>query len=270
MKHKKIIFACLIIILVVVVILKPSKSSNEKIDNESISSKVDSFTEQVIDDTYTKKDIEKIVGQEISSMDLLVGKDSYLRNIPVVSGEDISLYEKKLEEYAFNVESYIKENLDYKIDNVVETVDNQTLVNLTIKTYYYRWYLNDLIKLQNEIGKIAGYDYETLFDGKPSNDTKLHVFKSKVKSMELLNDYLEDYVNDYEYLSVEIVYDLNDPKITNASLMSYYLQLSGMNYKNKDFSTKEFQEEQSLKIQNIIDAAISNGTLDENNPLKLN
>lgn len=273
MKHKKIVFAILILIIIVgaVVILKPKEDEkeNNKIDKNQVAEEISDFTKETVSDTSTKKGIEERVGQEVSSMDLLAGKDSYLREVPTISGEDISEYKTKANEYASRVESYIKNNLDYTIDSTTESVDGQTLVVVTIKTYYYNWYLNDLTKLQSEISKLAGYDYETSFDGKPTNETNTYMFKSKVKAMELLDNYLDDYINNYEHLTIDVIYDPDDPKVTNSSLMSYYLQLGGINYKSMQPGTKEFQDKQATKIKKIIDTALQTGEMNKNNPLKL-
>ena len=87
-----------------------------------------------------------------------------------------------------------------------------------------------------------------------------------------MNDYINNYVNNNEVVSFDLIYKKDNNKILQ-DYFSLLMQLNGSFYQNVSFQTLE--EEQAMisnrttRVQEMIQTAISNQTLDMTNPLQL-
>lgn len=275
MNKKTIIFITIIIILLIftTVILLSKKNGNTKLDNKSkreteVQEDFKEFTEMYMKSGMSKHELELKTNNSVLPEDIMIGKDSYLRLMPLKGNDNLNKYEKQQNFYAENVEKYIMDNFDFKIESTVTTVDNQILVKVLFKSYYYRWYLNELQRLQQKLITMAGYDSEEIYSGAGKEKTEI-IYKSKIKAMEILNNYLNDYLNNYELISADVIYDFNDKTVEQSTLESYYLKLSGIDYPQIELGSDEFQKKMDKRIKQFIETAIQNGTLDKKDPLKL-
>ena len=105
------------------------------------------------------------------------------------------------------------------------------------------------------------------------NDEELaKMYQLKVKALEILNDYINNYVNENEVVSFDLIYKKQGDKIVQ-DYFSLLMQLNGSFYQNVSYQTAD--EEQALisdriaRVQGMINAAINNQTLDMANPLQL-
>ena len=79
------------------------------------------------------------------------------------------------------------------------------------------------------------------------------------------SNYIIEYVNENETLEYSLVYRKGDKSISNE-YFSLFMYFSGVLYKNSPNNDSN----RDMRIKNIISEAISDGTLDVNNPYKLN
>lgn len=273
MKKKILIF----LFLIVVVGLLVYQFVFNKEDNKDLGAKketeatkeVKDFTEKTFKEGQTIEELEKISNGAVFSEDILIGKDSYLREVPSVNTEKMDKYLKAQKKYASRVEDYIKNNIDYNMEDTVTSIEGIVSVTVTFKAYYYKWYLDELKLMEENLNKMSGYNPDATFDGKPSQDTNEIYFKIKVKAMEILDDYLDDYVNNYEHFTSVIKYDPKSESDTKDSQMMYYSNLSGRNFPSLERTTENYQKKINSRVSKMIETAKQNGTLDPNNPLKL-
>jgi len=274
MNKKKIIFLVILILFVfgiIIYFLSNEKENNsdskqtQETNNEKI---VEEFTLAYVKNGIQKQEIETKVGDVISSERIMIGSDSYLRQALLKSDSSLEKYEEVQKKYASRVEKYIGDNFTYNIDLTTTTIDKQVLTKVTFRGYYYQWYLNELQNLQSKLIHMAGYDIEKIYS-EVGKDVEKIIYMSKIKAMEILDNYLDNYINEYEYATADIITDFNDKTVQQASLMSYYLQLSGLGYKQVSVETDEFQKKMSDRVDAFISNALEDGTLDKSDPLKL-
>ena len=273
MKKKILIFLFLLIVAGLLVYQfvfnKEDNKDSGTVKEAEATKEVKDFTEKTFKEGQTIKDLEKISNGAVFSDDVLIGKDSYLREAPNVNTEKMAKYLKAQKEYASRVEDYIKNNFDYKIEETVTSIEGIVTVSVVFKSYYYKQYLDELRLIEENLLKMINYKPNATYDGKPSQDANEVYLKTKVKAMEILDDYLDDYKNDYEYFSSTIKYDPKSESDTKDSQMQYYSNLSGKNYPSLERTTDNYQKKINSRVSKIIETAKQNGTIDINNPLKL-
>ena len=277
MKNKKILFILAILILIsfiiyFVVFKKDEQTSKtEKNDLEVFENEVVDFTETVVEDGITKTELEEITSQEGGTLFIVTGSSSYVRQKSDSKGADVSKYEEAQDKYASALESKIKENFEYVIDSKDITVEKNKLITVTLKSYYYSLYVDDLNALAGKLLVLKGYNPSVDFLGNETDESKAEMYKAKIKAMEILNDYLDEYYNDYEYVSVDIV-SSDSTKDTGQEYMNYLQAISGIKYKNAavKMGVEPYLQKQEERINKYIEEAKENGVLDVNNPLELN
>ncbi|MCI9084300.1 MAG: hypothetical protein HFH46_01615 [Bacilli bacterium] len=275
MKKKIIIIIIPLLILsmtIGIIILKNSETSKtepKKTKEEEISEKVEKFTKTATSEKITQEKLTQITGAKIFKEDIMLGQGTYLREKPVVPEEKIEEYLKAQDKYATNVENQIKENLEYKIEKTITSVDDIIVTTVKFKSYYYSWYLLELKQIQANLLKQIGYKIETGFGGTPTQQTKINEYKAKIKAMEILDNRLEDYKNQDEYMTFDIKYSAKDKDENRNSIMQYYSNLKGDYYPSTNIYTEEFQKMASNRVEEIIKKAKQDGTLNSKDPLKL-
>lgn len=275
MKKKIIIIISTLLILSIIIgiiILKNSKVSKpepKKTKEEEISEKVEKFTKTATSEKITQKKLTQITGAKIFKEDIMLGQETYLREKPIISEEKLEEYLKVQDKYATNVENQIKENLEYKIEETITSVDDIIVTTVKFKSYYYSWYLLELKQIQANLLKQIGYKIETGFDGTPTQQTKTNEYKAKIKAMEILDYRLEDYKNQDEYMTFDIKYTAKDKDENRNSIMQYYSNLKGDYYPSTNIYTEEFQKMASNRVEEIIKKAKQDGILNSKDPLEL-
>lgn len=202
---------------------EPKEPSNQEIKDD-----ITNLTNIIINNG-TEEELSKVTGNEaILDSLIMTGKDMYLRKTP----EDYIQAEYPLDEYitlsktlADNLEQKIKDNFDYEITSITKD-GNDTLITVSYKTFYYTAYINDLNKITDNLLTKAGYDLNTVIRG---DEFTADSYKAKIKAALILNDSLDNYTNNNEYLESTFIYD------SSNYLMSYFYALTGYYYDNKGY-----------------------------------
>lgn len=271
---KILIFLTLIIISVFLVChFIFNKDDNVNIDatkENKATEEVKSFTEKTFSEGQTIKELSEISNGDVFSEDILIGEESYLREKPSIEDDELDKYKKAQKKYASRVEEYIKKNFDYKIENTITSIEGIVAVTVTHKNYYYFWYLVELKVMEEQLLKMSGYIPDSTFDGKVSQETNKIYYKIKIKAMEILDDYLDDYVNDNEYFTSTIKYDPKNKSNTADSIMQYNSNLSGAGYSDLNMNSPSFQKKVNERVNSMINKAKQEGILNTKDLLKLN
>lgn len=271
MKKKLIIILGIVVVIVCLImafIFRPKTNvTTTKANNETqFKTQLTDFTDGIFKGNLSYSDIEQMTNQKFSNADIIIGKDSYIRQ--KLSGSNLADYSKAQDKYASLVEKTVKDNFDYKIENVTTSVDKEVIANIKFKSYYYVWYLTELQMLQTKLMNLKGYNDQSL-ESKQTNQLKIDSYKSLVKSMEIMNNHLDKFINKNEYIETSIIYNPNDQKRTGLSYMSYLLELSGRSSANVKLNDSEFVKNMNTDVDSYINEATANGTLNNKNPLKL-
>lgn len=273
-KKALIIIAIIIVILIIGIVLfinhpKDSDNKTKKTTEEVATEKVDDFTKTIISDDITKEKLSKMTGAEIFSEDIMLGKETYLREKPKVAKEKIQEYINAGDKYATNVENQIKENFDYNIEKTITSMDKIATVSVKFKSYYYSWYLAELELIKDKILNHIGYSPKTGFDGNLDEESAATLYKAKIKAMEILDSHLNDYINKDEYMTFDIRYIPNNKEENKNWIMQYYSCLKGDYYPSTNIYTDAFQKKAADRVDKIIENAKQNKTLDSDDWLKL-
>ena len=270
MKNKKILFIIVIAILIVIItfiVLNITKKENDKkpINEEKQLSDNIKNTENLnkaLMENSKLSTLKKYVGTDISSDFVLVGDNSYLRLSPLeslIKKYDMENYLKAQKKYASKVENKIKNTFEYTIDNSLISVDGATVVPVTFKSYNYALYISDLQSLMNLLQDyLSQADKNKMLSNKEFLD--ITTYKLKVKSMEILDNYLNNYDND-EYVTREIIYEEGKIEESSSSILSYIYSIQGGNLENT--------ENQKDRLTGYIEESINNNILFKEEILKL-
>lgn len=266
MKKIAIVIILCLIVLFGFIFFKSENDNNQtkEYTSNEYENKVLNLNDKILSG-ITKEEIREMTGVNFDSRFILIGSDSYLRQ-SIKTKSDISEYEESMNLYAGFVEEAIKNNFESNVEETITSVEGDVVVRILFKTYYYNLYLYDLDLIMSKILNSAGYDNKKPEDEKKYN---LDEFKAKVKAMEILNDHLNEYQNNYEYFNTEIIFKNGNLSSRNSYIESYLLVIDGSLSKNIDFGNKDYLKQRENLVETYISSAISSGTYDENNPLKL-
>lgn len=250
---KKIIIGLIVILLLVVVAFFPNKKTEEQLTKkETIKQISEGFGNGI-----SKKELEKLMNQKIDYKTMMTGSDAYLLKTPnddLIKKYNLDTYVKQNKTYFNKLETKIKENYSWEFEGEVQ--ENQDAYFMLVKVYNYGIYLSDLETLQNKLLE------------KESTKEEANEYKAKVIAMKLLNSHLDDYLNNGEAKNIAITCANLNSDETKNSLMQYLIDLAG--YTNeKDETIANMVQNRDSRMQNLIDEAIRNNILEENDLLKL-
>ena len=256
MKNKIII--CLIIVLIIFIIsliaFYPSEEKQHQLSQKEIIEKIsDGYIEGI-----SKKELEKLMSQELTTQSIMIGEDSYLSQKPnssVIKKYNLDNFVDEQKKYLNNLEKIIKNNYYWEFLNEVE--ENQQIYYIRIQTYNYGVYYQDIETLMS----IILSNYQT----KNDEEQMVNKYKAKVVAMKLLDSHISEYENKDETKDVVVEFSKNNQDETKNSLAQYLIDLSGYNYN----SINEMNENRQTRIQNYITNAINSGQLDQNDFLKI-
>lgn len=286
---KKVIVVCIILLGisllvggVLISVFTPSSDSSKKekklkdIQTEQVTKdEITGYIELLYSDKATIEDVKKIADADISGDMLFIGNDSYLRQIPsnkIMTQYSLGEYKKKQDIYASNVEKLMRKNLDYQLGEYIVSEEGDIVQKFSYRTYYYQLYLGDLNQLISTLMPNVFEDYSSMLVRELNDEELAKMYQLKVKALEILNDYINNYVNENEVVSFDLIYKKQGDKIVQ-DYFSLLMQLNGSFYQNVSYQTAD--EEQALisdriaRVQGMINAAINNQTLDMANPLQL-
>lgn len=289
---KKIILICIAVLgiglLIGGAVLSVSAPSSKKENPKNLSGELkDIQTEEVTKDEITKyiellynddvtvEKVEKFTGSDVGSEMLFIGKDSYLREMPskkIMNTYKLDEYREKQDIYVSNVEKLMRDNLDYQLGEYIVSEEGDIVQEFRYRTYYYQLYLGDLNEIMNRLIPNVFTNYSEMLVRDFTEEELAKMYQLKVKALEIMNDYINNYVNNNEVVSFDLIYKKDNNKILQ-DYFSLLMQLNGSFYQNVSFQTPE--EEQAMisnrttRVQEMIQTAISNQTLDMTNPLQL-
>lgn len=289
---KKIILICIAVLgiglLIGGAVLSVSAPSSEKKNPKNPSGELkDIQTEEVTKDEITKyiellysddvtvEKVERFTGSDVGSEMLFIGKDSYLREMPskkIMNTYKVDEYREKQDIYVSNVEKLMRDNLDYQLGEYIVSEEGDIVQEFRYRTYYYQLYLGDLNEIMNRLMPNVFTNYSEMLVRDLTEEELAKMYQLKVKALEIMNDYINNYVNNNEVVSFDLIYKKDNNKILQ-DYFSLLMQLNGSFYQNVSFQTPE--EEQTMisnrttRVQEMIQTAISNQTLDMTNPLQL-
>ena len=275
-----LVFICIFSIMAVVFILQikfdddtgkdpdiedfKNKQIEEIQTKEKTEEELNSLVEILFDDNVTREDIGHIIGVIPESANIFYGKDSFIRSIGHDAKRDAK-YEEAVDKYANELESIIKRNFNFEIKEYIISADGDIVQEVKYRTYYYVDFIKDYTSLCNELLKYTDLDLEKIVNIGATDEEKASMYKVNVKALEIMSNHFKEYVNENETLEYSLVYRKGDKSISNE-YFSLFMYFSGVLYKNSPNNDSN----RDMRIKNIISEAISDGTLDVNNPYKLN
>lgn len=289
MKRKIILFIIIFLGLglliggVVISVFNPSTTTTTKLEAELkdiqteqvTKDEVTKYIELLYSDDVTAAKVEKFTGSDIGHDMLFIGKDSYLRKRPsnkVIDKYNLQDYKNKQDIYASNVEKIMRDNLDYQLGEYIVSKEGDIVQKFSYRTYYYQLYLGDLNEVINILIPSVFDNYSEMLVRNLTEEESVKMYQLKIKALEIMDSYVNNYINNDEIISLDLIYKKENDKI----LQDYFtllMQLSGSFYQNVSYQTPE--EEQTIisnrtaRVQEIVNTAVNNQTLDMTNPLQL-
>lgn len=288
MKRKIILFIIIFLGLglliggVVISVFNPSTTTTKleaelkDIQTEQVTKdEVTKYIELLYSDDVTAAKVEKFTGSDIGHDMLFIGKDSYLRKRPsnkVIDKYNLQDYKNKQDIYASNVEKIMRDNLDYQLGEYIVSKEGDIVQKFSYRTYYYQLYLGDLNEVINILIPSVFDNYSEMLVRNLTEEESVKMYQLKIKALEIMDSYVNNYINNDEIISLDLIYKKENDKI----LQDYFtllMQLSGSFYQNVSYQTPE--EEQTIisnrtaRVQEIVNTAVNNQTLDMTNPLQL-
>lgn len=260
-KKTKIIISALvlaiIIAIVIIIALWPKHKEEKSYTKKEIIEKISNGFANGI----SKDELESLMNQEVQDKTMMTGEDAYLLQTPskkLIDKYNLNNYVKQNKTYFSNLEKKIKENYYWEFDGEVK--ENQTNYFIKVKTYNYGVYLADLEEM---VGLLTNnYPFEN------SEEQEINDYKAKIIAMKLLDSHLDDYISSSDPKTIAIFFQQINSTETKNSLIQYLIDLSG--YANGlDERINNMEINRTERMQSYINEAISNGTLDQNDILKL-
>lgn len=279
------IFACIIIIMatIAIVFICFSIQKKEKIDESSMEiigeiGKLDEnqrkvqeaaklFNSYLLDDTKTTTDYSNLTGIQANYFDPMVGNDSdsqynILNEYPGYFTEDFTEYENMQNKYASNLTKEIQDNFSLKLKgNPLYTDDKKQLMQIVeVTPFNYTEYQYDLREVQNKLLEIAKIKKKEKIESYPS------LYKAHVKAMEILNTNLSEYRSKKKF-EANMIYNLGSTITCNNC--HFYINYVEGAYLDSVMPYENYVKTKDVRIEKLINNAISKGILDKKNPLEL-
>jgi|GEM_PF-3228748 len=251
----------------------PQPYTSDVVTNETDTKKLMDYTNYLILNGASMNELRKAFNTEgVGHADILTGDDSYLRLKPsdeLIERHELSDYVKKASSYATRVEEKIKANFAYELVDVeANEAGNAVMISVKVKAYLYKSYLSDLNGLQNKLLEEAGRKklLDSYRGGEMSDELTVAMYKAKVKAMEILDKYLDDYANN-EYVNLNM--PLEDGRKDTASLYTYFSLAGGMSSSKSNSMPQPQPQSIETRVSTYMSNATKDGILDKSNPLKL-
>ncbi len=254
-----IITICIAFIFMIVALLLFSK-------NQDISMKMKDKIAQVnnlVISSATKEELATAINvDDINSLSIMTGEDSYMRLLPSKNKIDeynLQKYQKEQDSLATIVEKSIKDNFVFELEKKTAKINDATVYYGVLKAFYQMTYLQDLQELQRVL-----FEEYKLSNG--ITDEEVEQYKAKVVAMKILNEKLNQYKNNDQYCGAA-VYQYEDEESTSMSLLSYLNLLQGINFHNED--VEELENTREERITKYIEEAKENNLIDTSNVLNI-
>lgn len=239
----------------------------EEIKTEKVvENELNSFVKLIFDSNVTKDNIEKITKFPIDDVYVFYGKDSYFRTLlKVKTTTDISDYQKASNTYIEQLDKIIKDNFEFNVNEYIVSAEGDIVQNVSYKSYYFVKFVDDFSSVNSKLLEYLDLNIDEILVREPTQEEALQLYKLNVKTLEIMSDYFNDYINKDETKDYQLIYKKSGNTISDDYL-SLYINFAGMFY-NKGANE---DQERNNRVTKIINDAIKNGKLDINNPYKLN
>lgn len=187
-----------------------------------------------------------------------------------LTNEQIKTYELNeyvlaQEMYAKRVEKLLNKNIEYDIIDTRTGASNEIIKTIELRSFYYDTLVNDITELAFKIMTEMGRD---LRNYEQDESIQIDYYKAKIKAMEIISSYFEEYYNESETVTVEVSYV--DGKIKDSvELNNLFTYLSGMGYENMDYLNLENIENMKKRVDEYYSEALRNNQFNEEDVLKL-
>lgn len=275
---KKKIFTIIIIVGILFIIggivlsfVEPQRATSEK--KLSVKEQVVDISRKavndVLDSSMTPEKLKEKYNVSVGSEAILVGNNSILREKSSLE-KKLTTYAKAQDYYASKVEKKMQDTFSYRLgDYLVADEGENVIQKLYFKSYYLELYLMDMNVLQDMLLSKIGFSvYDK--EGELTNEDLKLMYKAKVKAMEIMDSYLDNYVNNQEEIEYDMIYSVNDKELGKLDYYSLVCNVSGIMYSVLTDITVEGSPNYLLQQQRIQGyMANVNGT-DEQEVLSLN
>lgn len=258
-KKIKIITISLLIVIFISLLFNAFKSSNNKNYTEKDVKKVKTDITNRLEDTFTsptstKEEIEEVIGYDITSSNLIIGKDAYIRknfDEKTIAKYNLQDYVNKQNAYADRIEKEYLENLKVTLGQTAIYEQTEIYQEVKVISFYYGLYRGDLYELTSLIFQQKKPEALDESDIQAGSEEDIEYYKSKVEAMGILDKHFDTYVNREEELSVEIIYKDGKPKNSDEAF-TLLCNLTGITYENAWFATEEVQKAQQERLDGYL------------------
>lgn len=250
---------------IILTVFTPSKSTSspkknqttEEILQEKVNNSANQAFSDLFDSSMDANTLKKRYGFDADFTSVSYGENSFLRYRSTVEA-NLKKYAKAQDYYANQVEKRMKDNFSYQLSEFLMADEGANIVQkVTFQSYYLELYQLDWSLLQTELLNRIGFNKNLADD--LSNEDVQTIYKAKVKAMEIMNDYLDNYENKDEKMEYDLIYSVDGDDIGTLDYFSLLCNVNGIMYKVMDdidvVGSPNYQLQQQ-RIQKYMSAVI--------------
>lgn len=256
---KKKIFTIIIIVGLLFIIggivlsfVEPQRATSEKklsVKEQAVAASKKAVND-ILDSSMTPEKLKDKYNVSVGSEAILVGNNSILREKSSLE-KKLTDYAKAQEYYASRVEKKMQDTFSYRLgDYLVADEGKNVIQKLYFKSYYLELYLMDMNALQDMLLSRVGFSaYDK--EGDLTDDDLRLMYKAKVKAMEIMDNYLDNYINSEEEIEYDMIYSVNGKELGKLDYYSLVCNVSGIMYNVLTDITVEGSSNYILQQQRI-------------------
>lgn len=256
---KKKIFTIVIIVGILFIIggivlsfVEPQRTTPEKklsVKEQAIDASKKAVND-ILDSSMTPEKLKDKYNVSVGSEAILVGNHSILREKSSLE-KKLTNYAKAQDYYASRVEKKMQDTFSYRLgDYLVADEGKNVIQKLYFKSYYLELYLMDMNALQDMLLSRVGFSaYDK--EGDLTDDDLRLMYKAKVKAMEIMDNYLDNYINSEEEIEYDMIYSVNGKELGKLDYYSLVCNVSGIMYNVLTDITVEGSSNYILQQQRI-------------------
>lgn len=256
---KKKIFTIVIIVGILFIIggivlsfVEPQRTTPEKklsVKEQAIDASKKAVND-ILDSSMTPEKLKDKYNVSVGSEAILVGNNSILKEKSSLE-KKLTNYAKAQDYYASRVEKKMQDTFSYRLgDYLVADEGKNVIQKLYFKSYYLELYLMDMNALQDMLLSRVGFSaYDK--EGDLTDDDLRLMYKAKVKAMEIMDNYLDNYINSEEEIEYDMIYSVNGKELGKLDYYSLVCNVSGIMYNVLTDITVEGSSNYILQQQRI-------------------
>lgn len=256
---KKKIFTIIIIVGILFIIggivlsfVEPQRATSEKklSVKEQVVAASKKAVNDILDSSMTPEKLKDKYNVSVGSEAILVGNNSILKEKSSLE-KKLTNYAKAQDYYASRVEKKMQDTFSYRLgDYLVADEGENVIQKLYFKSYYLELYLMDMNALQDMLLSRVGFSaYDK--EGDLTDDDLRLMYKAKVKAMEIMDNYLDNYINSEEEIEYDMIYSVNGKELGKLDYYSLVCNVSGIMYNVLTDITVEGSSNYILQQQRI-------------------